>query len=265
MVEAGVKEITLLSQDIVSYRDGRRRFVDLVDEIVESGIKWIRVFYLHPAGLTLDDVGRLFRHPSVVRYLEMPVQHASSRMLTRMRRSHDRAHVEELLRRVREEFADVVVRSEVIVGHPGETEDDFESLLHFVEEVEFDSLGVFPYSREPGTEAAGIGETVPETVVRQRAEELTRLQEALSFGIQARRVGQTYSVLVDRKCGAEEEPFGITRPAAYAGRFYGQAPEIDGEVFIKANHIEVGDFVRVEITESDLFDLKGQLTTKSSA
>lgn len=265
LAAAAVKEVTLLSQDIVSYRDGGSGFVDLVDEVVKTGVDWVRVFYLHPAGLTIDHIRGLFRHPSVVRYLEMPVQHASDRMLERMRRSHDRAHVERLLGQIRAEFPETVVRSEVIVGYPGETDEEFESLLRFVEEIEFDSLGVFPYSREPGTEAAESRDLVPDSVVRQRLEEITRAQEAVSFGVQARRVGETYRILVDRKCESAEEAFEFNGTGAHAGRYYGQAPEIDGEVFVASEDVEIGEFATVQITDSDIFDLKGELLTESPA
>jgi ribosomal protein S12 methylthiotransferase len=223
------------------------------------------VFYLHPAGLSLESVKRMFEHESVVRYLEIPVQHVSSRLLKRMRRSHDRGHVEDLIDGIRAQFPEAVVRSEAIVGFPGETEEEFDELLRFVEEIEFDSLGVFPYSREPGTEAEGFGETVPEPVIRQRVEELSAAQEAVSFGVQTRRMGKSFDVLVDRECGREEEVFaGAGAVARHAGRFYGQAPEIDGEVFVASSGAAVGEFVRVRITDSGVFDLKGESIQKSS-
>jgi len=266
LVDRGVKEVTLLSQDIVSYRDDGRDFVDLVDEIVTTGVEWVRVFYLHPAGLTLDRVTRLFAHESVVKYLEMPVQHVSDRLLTKMRRSHDRRRIEDLIGGIRAEFPEAVIRSEVIAGFPGETDVEFDELLRFVEQIEFDSLGVFPYSPEPGTEAEGLGDSLPEPIIRQRVEEVVAVQEAVSFGVQARRVGKTYDVLVDRACGPDEDVFvDGSRAASHAGRFYGQAPEIDGEVFVASSGVTVGEFVRVRITESDLFDLKGEVTADASS
>jgi ribosomal protein S12 methylthiotransferase len=252
MVGRGVREVTLLSQDIVSYKDGGANFVDVVEGIVKTGIDWVRLFYLHPAGMTLDHVRRLFSHEAVVRYLEMPIQHASNLMLKRMRRSHDRGHLERLIGGIRSEFPDVVIRSEVIAGFPGETDGEFEELLGFVEEMEFDSLGVFPYSREPGTEAAELEGGVPEPVIRQRVEELAAAQEAVSFGVQAARVGKSFDVLVDRERGPDEESAG-----SVAGRFYGQALDIDGEVFVESCEVAVGEFVRVRITDSGVFDLTG--------
>ena len=255
LAEKGVKEVTLLSQDIASYRDGPARLVDLVDAAAQTGVPWVRVFYLHPAGITVGHVRRLFSHPSVVRYLEMPVQHVSTRLLRLMRRSHDGAHVVRLLDGIRSEFPDAVIRSEVIVGFPGETERDFKSLVRFVEEFQFESLGIFPYSREPGTAATALDGVVPEPVVRQRVEELAAAQEGVSFAVQSGRIGKVFDVLVDRVADREE---GGESGHRWVGRFYGQAPDADGEVYIEAERLPVGRFVRVRITDADLFDLRGE-------
>jgi ribosomal protein S12 methylthiotransferase len=195
----------------------------------------------------------LFEHDAVVRYLEMPIQHVADELLVRMRRSHDRGHVERLIAGIRKDFPGVVIRSEVIVGFPGEADAHFEELLNFVKHIEFDSLGVFPYSPEPGTEAETWPGALPEAELRHRVDELTAVQEAVSFGVQAARVGQSLDVLVDRRCGPQEQPAG-----GVAGRFYGQAPEIDGEVFVAAPSAEIGEFVRVRITDSGVFDLMGE-------
>jgi ribosomal protein S12 methylthiotransferase len=253
LVGRGVREVTLLSQDLVSYRDGTAGLADLVGEVAKTGVDWVRLFYLHPAGLSVERVRRLFEHESVVPYMEMPIQHVSNRLLKRMRRSHTRGHLERLIAGIREEFPDVVIRSEIIAGFPGETDAEFEELLGFVEEIEFDSLGVFPYSPEPGTEAFAFEDPVPEAVVRQRVEELTTTQEAVSFGVQVARVGKTLDVLVDRRCASDDVPC-----EGVAGRFYGQAPEIDGEVFVDTDAAEVGEFVRVRVTDNGVFDLCGE-------
>ena len=254
LVGRGVKEITLLAQDIVTYRDGRSGLTGLVDEIVKTGIDWVRIFYLHPAGLNLEIVRKLFSHPSVVRYLEVPVQHCSDEVLSRMHRSHNRKDLENLLKGLRGEFPDAVVRSEVIAGFPGETEEHFEELVRFIEQFEFDSLGIFPYSSELGTEASGFADAVPEPLIRHRTDELTRVQEAVSFGVQSGHIGRVYPVLIDRTCGTDEVSGG-----GYAGRFYGQALDIDGEVYVESRDLSVGEFAQVEITESELFDLRGKV------
>ena len=258
MVERGVREVTLLSQDLLSYKDSGGGFTQLVGEVARTGVDWIRLFYLHPAGMSLDLVKRLFECEAVVPYMEMPIQHVADGLLARMRRSHDRAHLERLITGIRREFPAAVIRSEVIVGFPGETDAHFEELLQFISEIEFDSLGVFPYSREPGTEAQRFTDAIPEAEVRHRVEELTAVQEAISFGVQAAWVGKSLDILVDRRCRPDEQPAG-----GVAGRFYGQAPEIDGEVFVATPMAEIGEFIRVRITESGVFDLRGEPVSSS--
>ena len=254
LVARGVREVTLLAQDIVSWRDGRARIADLAADLSRTGVEWIRVFYVHPAGLDVAHVRRLLETPGVVHYLEIPVQHASSRLLTRMKRGYDRRHLESVLASVRAALPDVVLRSEVIVGFPGEGEAEFEELQAFVEEFRFDSLGIFTYSPEPGTAAARMDGAVDGGLVAQRADALAATQEAVSFGARARFLGTRQRVLVDREAGADE---GVFPGCRYAGRFYGQALEVDGEVYIDADELEVGSFVDVMVTETDTFDLKG--------
>jgi ribosomal protein S12 methylthiotransferase len=248
----GVKEVTLLAQDIVSYRDGATRFPDLVNRIAATGVEWVRIFYVHPAGLELRHIEPLFEHPSVCRYLEMPVQHSSSRILERMQRSYDRPHVEKLITAVRGAFPDVVIRSEVIVGFPGETDAEYEELKQFLGEFAFDSLGVFPYSPEPGTRAPELDGQLHPELIRERASEITGLQEALSFAARSRFQDATLRVLIDRELDEADES-----GAGYAGRFYGQAPDIDGEVFVSGD-VRTGEFAEVRVTETDVFDLCGE-------
>ncbi|HKW15209.1 MAG TPA: 30S ribosomal protein S12 methylthiotransferase RimO [Candidatus Krumholzibacteria bacterium] len=252
LVARGVKEVTLLAQDIVTYRDGATRFPDLVNRIAATGVDWVRIFYVHPAGLELRHIEPLFEHPAVCRYLEMPVQHSSSRILDRMQRSYDRPHVEKLLGAVRGAFPDVVIRSEVIVGFPGETEAEYDELKLFLEEFAFDSLGVFPYSPEPGTRAPELDGQLHPELIRERASEITELQEALSFAARSRFQDATLRVLIDRELDEADES-----GAGHAGRFYGQAPDIDGEVFVSGD-VRTGEFAEVRVTETDVFDLCGE-------
>jgi ribosomal protein S12 methylthiotransferase len=254
LVARGVKEVTLLAQDIVSYRDGALHFTDVVDRLAATGVEWIRIFYVHPAGLAVDTIARLFEHDSVCRYLEMPVQHASSRLLEQMKRSYDRPHIEKLISDIRGAFPDVVIRSEVIVGFPGETEQEFEELKQFVSDFAFDSLGVFPYSPEPGTAAAPLAPPGTRELARERAEEISSLQEAAAFGARSRFRDRRLRVLVDRELTPGEAYEGCT----HAGRFYGQALEIDGEVFVDGD-ARPGEFVDVHVTDTDVFDLRGEV------
>jgi ribosomal protein S12 methylthiotransferase len=252
LVARGVKEVTLLAQDIITYRDGSTRFSDLVNRIAATGVDWVRIFYLHPAGLEVRHIEPLFEHPSVCRYLEMPVQHSSSRILERMQRSYDRTHIEKLMAGIRNAFPDVVIRSEVIVGFPGETDAEFDELKGFLGEFAFDSLGVFPYSPEPGTRAPELDGQLHPELIRERATEVTELQEALSFAARSRFQGATLRVLIDRELDADESG------AGHAGRFYGQAPDIDGEVFVTGD-ARPGEFAEVRVTETDVFDLSGEV------
>lgn len=261
LVARGVREVSLLAQDIVSYRDGATRLADLVDRIAATGVEWIRIFYVHPAGVTVETVARLFEHPSVCRYLEMPVQHASNRVLEAMHRGHDRGHVERLVRGLRDAFPDVVIRSEVITGFPGESESEFEQLKAFVRDFAFDSLGVFPYSPEPGTAAATLKPPAAATVARERASELAETQEAVSFSARARFQGHVLRVLVDREVTPADDAFG---GCVRAGRFYGQALDIDGEVYLD-REVPVGDFADVRVTDTDVYDLRGEALDASAA
>lgn len=254
LVDRGVKEVSLLAQDITSYRDGERRLPDLVAAIAGTGVEWIRIFYVHPGSLTIDLARRLFEHPNVCRYLEAPIQHASDSLLRRMRRPYTRAHLERLFTGLRDEFPDLRVRSEVIVGFPGETEDDFRELLDFVEWAEFASLGVFTYSPEQSTAAATLEPTVPDGVKLERASELSSHQEAIAFGLHSAERGMLRRVLVDRNLDD-----GGPRGFQFAGRYYGQALEVDGEIWLKGERIEVGQFVDARITDADSLDLRAEV------
>jgi ribosomal protein S12 methylthiotransferase len=255
-VDNGVKEISLLAQDITSYHWNGVRFPDLVDVIVDTGIEWIRVFYVHPGSLTPSLVRRLFRHPSVCRYLEAPIQHASDRMLKRMGRPYTRDHMERLFDAVKGEFPEVMIRSEVIVGFPGEREEDFDALKDLVLSSEFASLGIFTYSAEPNTAAVELDGTVPESAAVERAAELRDIQESVSFAIRSDERGKRHRILVDRKVDAESA---VYEDCAFAGRYYGQAFEVDGEVYLAGKDLPVGDFVTARITDSEVFDLKAEV------
>lgn len=260
LVARGVREVSLLAQDIVAYKDAGRGFADLVEAVSATGVEWIRIYYFHPAGIDARYLERVFALPGVVPYLEMPVQHASSAVLSRMRRSHDRAHLERLLGDLRRGVEGLVIRSEVIVGFPGETDDDFAELVEFAGEMQFDSLGIFPYSREPGTEAAAMDGQVPESLIRSRVEELTSAQEAIGFGARARFIGTRQRILVDREIAAAEVYGDAGGRCGHAGRFYGQAPDVDGEVFVEGDvRTRVGDFVDVDILDAGAYDMTGRV------
>ncbi len=252
----GVREITLIAQDVLSYSSDGLRFPDLVGEIARMGVDWIRILYVHPDALTLDIVDRFFQHPSVCRYLEIPIQHISTRILKRMERSRGERQLESLFSGIRSNFPDAVIRSEVIIGFPGESDADFEKLKAFVASVRFSSLGIFSFSAEQGTRAADFGGIVPDDVKEERIAELAAIQQVASFDVHSGYRGGQLRVLVDRKMRDGEGPFD---DCGYAGRFYGQAYEIDGEVYLRGNGICVGDFVTARITDNDVHDLKGEV------
>jgi len=253
--ERGVREISLLAQDTTSYRAQGLRFPDLVSQIAATGIDWLRIFYVHPGSLTTDLARRIFEHPEVCRYLEAPVQHASNRILRRMQRPYTRDYLEKLFSGIRVEFPDVRIRSEVIVGFPGESEDDFCELKSFVESVEFSSLGIFAYSSEPNTRAASLDGALPESLIAERVAELTGLRNSIAFGLRDAERGNRYRILVDR----EHLDEGAHAEHRFAGRHYGQAFDVDGEVMLKGHDVQVGQFVTARITEADVFDLRGEI------
>jgi len=254
----GVREVSLLAQDVASYSDGRRRLADLVGAIAGTGVDWIRVLYLHPSSLSIDLVKRMFEHPSVCRYLEVPIQHASDRVLERMGRHYTRKHLERVLGGIRSEFPDVVVRSEVMVGFPGEEERDFDELKAFVESAQFASLGVFVYSHEEGTAAYSLDGGAADGAGPDRASEIADIQRSVTFGLLSEQKGKRHRILVDRMTEGGTDGHG---DCAYAGRFYGQAYEIDGEVYLKARDLTVGEFADARITDADVFDLEGELAS----
>ena len=248
----GVKEVSLLAQDITSYYSGGARFADLVEAIASTGIDWIRIFYVHPGSLTMDLARRIFVHPSVCRYLESPIQHASDSVLKRMRRPYTLARMRRIFGGIRQEFPDVRIRSEVIVGFPGESDDDFDRLKDFVEEAEFASLGIFAYSPESNTAASELDGAIPEELKAERAAELTDLQNSIAFGLNDNQKGTVHQVLVDRyRADADDFP--------YAGRYYGQAPDVDGEILLRGSGITVGEFASARITDCDVFDLHAEV------
>jgi ribosomal protein S12 methylthiotransferase len=255
LIDRGVKEVSLLAQDITSYNDDGKRLPDLVSAIADTGVDWIRIFYVHPGSLTLDLARRLFEHPAVCRYLEAPVQHASDQMLRGMKRPYTRKRLERLFSSLQTEFPDLRIRSEVIVGFPGETEDDFEELKDFIEQVRFASLGVFTYSPEQSTPAAALEPMVPNGVKSDRAAELGALQEAITFGLHCADEGTVRRVLVDR----EMDPTGDVTGFRYAGRYYGQALEVDGEIWLRGRDLTIGQFVDARITDSDTMDLRAEV------
>ncbi|MBC8017728.1 MAG: 30S ribosomal protein S12 methylthiotransferase RimO [Verrucomicrobia bacterium] len=255
LVSRGVKEINVISQDITRYgsdlEDGST-LETLVRRLAAiDGLRWIRLLYAYPDGIT-DSLIELIRdEPKVCKYLDIPIQHISDPVLKAMKRRSSEQQIRDLIARLRSEIPSIALRTSLIVGFPGETVDDFNSLMHFVEQTHFDRLGVFCYSREEGTPAAGMPEQVSERIKRERYRKLMRAQARLSFRRNRALIGQTEEVIVE---GYSEETELLLK-----GRSSRQAPDIDGQVYITAGTADVGDIVTLRITDSSDYDLIGEI------
>lgn len=280
----GARELVLIAQDITDYgRDlyQRRALPELLDRLGEvPGIEWLRVMYAYPTSVDDRLIEVMARNRKVCRYLDIPLQHASANVLRAMGRPGDAASYLALIKRFRDAVPGIAVRTSFIVGHPGETEADFEALLRFVEEVRFDRVGVFEYSKEEDTPSADLPGRVARTVRQRRFKKLYRVQQRISHELNTARVGQTVRVLVDseirhgsqRLPGASGAPdlavpeAGIGRPlvkspakARYLGRTEADAPEIDGTIFLSGGEAVPGEFRQVRITGAYPYDLAGIL------
>lgn len=251
LARAGVLEINLISQDTIAYgRDvrGGAGLAELVGRVAEvDGIRWVRLFYLYPEKLSSELVALLASHPKVLPYVDMPLQHASSSLLKRMRRGHDSARLRGVVERLRREIPDVVLRTAFIVGHPGETEADFEELCRFVEWAQFDRVGVFTYSDESSAASSQQDGKVEPEVAAERAAQLMDVQQAISRRSNQRLIGRELDVLVE---GPSDESELVMQ-----GRWYGQAPEIDGNVYVSGGPVYPGRMYRCRVLEARDYDL----------
>lgn len=252
LVTLGAKEIVLIGQDITAYgRDleAEHRLADVVNAVAAvEGVRWLRLMYAQPDGVTDELLAAMASNPNVCRYLDMPLQHASKPVLRAMRRAGDAESYLALLGRIRAAMPDVVLRTTLIAGYPGETQADSRVVQRFLEEARFDYVGVFPYSQEEGTDAGRIAEQVPVRTRRKRAQRLRDIADAIGFEKAAERVGQRLEVLVE---GTDEDE------GVVVGRWRGQAPEIDGLVLLDGG--VAGDVVEVEIVDSLGYDLEGEV------
>lgn len=252
----GVKELILIAQELTFYGLDiykKRRLPELLAELSKvEGIEWIRLHYAYPAQFPMEIIDAIRDNPKVCHYLDMPLQHASNRILTEMRRNITREDTIELIKAIRAKVPDIAIRTTMLVGFPGETEEDFESLKSFIEEMRFERLGVFTYSHEDSTRAHIAQDDVEEEVKQERAAELMSIQEEISRELNQQKVGNTYKVLIDRKEGG-----------FFIGRTEFDSPEVDNEVLIDATkaYLRVGDFAQVHITSAEEFDLYGEVVS----
>jgi len=255
LVGGGVKELNLIAQDITVYGSdlaGGVTLETLLQELVQiAGLRWIRLLYAYPDGITDGLIKLLKSEEKICKYLDIPLQHISDPVLQRMNRRSSEAQIRELVTKLRSEIPDIALRTSLIVGFPGETDEDFKKLCHFVEEVQFDRLGVFCYSKEEGTPAADMPEQISERVKRERYKKLMQLQARLSFKRNRRLMETVEEVIVE---GVSEESELLLK-----GRSSRQAPDIDGMVYITSGQANIGDIVRLKITDSSDYDLIGEI------
>ena len=251
LAKQGTKELLLIAQDSTYYGLDiykKRNLAELLQRLSDvNGIEWIRLHYAFPAGFPMDVLDVMAERSNICNYLDIPLQHASSRMLQSMRRGITREKTEELLERIRSKVPGIAIRTTMIAGHPGESEQDFQELLDFVERSRFDRLGVFTYSHEDNTHSFTMKDDVPDDVKQERMEAVMELQQSISLDLNKQKIGQTFKVMVDRKEGGN-----------FIGRTESDSPEVDNEVIIETkDYLRIGDFVNVTIKSASEFDLTG--------
>jgi len=255
LADAGVLEVNLVSQDTVSYgRDLSRgtELAKLVERVADvPGIRWVRLFYLYPEKLDDRLIELLAGHPRVLPYVDMPLQHAADAMLRRMRRGHGGARLRQLVERLRRQVPGLVFRTAFIVGHPGETQEEFDELISFIEWARFDRVGVFRYSDEESARSHSLDAKVPARTAAARARKLMHVQKKISRQKNRELVGKELEVLVE---GPSEES-----ELVMVGRHAGQAPEIDGSVYLSGAEVYPGQMRRVRVSKATDYDLLGEV------
>ena len=256
-----MKELNLISQDFSDYgsdfagfekTEGKNSEIyHMLKSLESTGAEWIRVFYFYPDDLTEDVMDLMASSDKICKYLDMPIQHFADKVLRRMNRRVTEGIIHQKVNTLREKIPGIVLRTSVIVGFPGETEEDFEALLRGIKELKFNHLGVFKYSDEEGTPAVRLKDKVPEEVIQERFEKVYEVQKEIAEELNSKFIGRTVKVLVE---GAHEETDLLLQ-----GRHQGQAPDIDGKVIINDGWAHPGEIVDVEITEVHEYDLVGRI------
>ena len=256
MAEQGVKELILVAQETTVYgKDlyGKKSLHILLKKLCEiRGIRWIRILYCYPEEIYDELIETIRDEKKICHYLDIPIQHASDRILKRMGRRTSKQELIDIVGKLRKEIPDIVLRTTLITGFPGETGEAHEDLKEFVDEMEFDRLGVFTYSPEENTPAAEMADQVPEEVKEERRDELMELQQEISYDRGQDRIGQELLVMIEGKVADE---------SAYIGRTYGDAPKVDGYIFVQTGELLMtGDFAKVRVTGALEYDLIGVLS-----
>lgn len=255
LVAQGVKEIILVAQETTLYgKDlyGEKSLHKLLRELCKiSGLRWIRILYCYPEEITDELIQVIKEEDKICNYLDLPIQHASDGILKRMGRRTSKEQLVEIIGKLRKEIPDIAIRTTLITGFPGETQEQHEELMEFVDEMEFDRLGVFTYSPEEDTPAAEMPDQIPEDVKEDRQAELMELQQEIAFDLAEEMIGREVLVMIEGKVADEN---------AYVGRTYKDAPNIDGLIFVESEEeLMSGDFARVRITGALEYDLMGEI------
>lgn len=253
LAKNGVKELILIAQDLTYYGLDiykKRNLAELLENLVKvEGIEWIRLHYAFPTGFPMDVLDLMKREPKICNYIDIPLQHISDSVLKSMRRGTTQEKTTNLLKEFRKAVPDMTIRTTLIVGYPGETEEDFQILKDWVQEMRFERLGCFAYSHEENTHAFALEDDVPAEVKQQRAAEIMDIQAQISWDLNQEKIGKTFKCIIDRKEGPH-----------FVGRTEFDSPDVDNEVLIDASkfYVKVGDFSMVKIIDATEFDLYGE-------
>ena len=253
LAKNGVKELILIAQDLTYYGLDlykKRNLAELLEKLVKiDGIEWIRLHYAFPTGFPMDVLELMKNEPKICNYIDIPLQHISDSILKSMRRGTTQEKTTKLLKEFRKAVPGIAIRTTLIVGYPGETEEDFQILKNWVEEMRFERLGCFAYSHEENTHAYLLEDNVPNEVKQQRAAEIMDIQSQISWDLNQEKIGHTFKCIIDRK----EGPY-------FVGRTEFDSPDVDNEVLIDASkfYLKVGDFSRIKIIDATEFDLYGE-------
>ena len=255
LAKKGVKEIMLIAQDLTYYGLDlykKRALAELLKELCKvDGIEWIRLHYAFPTGFPMDVIEVMKQEKKICNYLDIPLQHGSTKVLKAMRRGTNREKTTQLIHDIRSIIPNIAIRTTLIAGYPGESEEDFQEMYDWVEEMKFERLGIFTYSHEENTHAYKFDDDVPPKIKKERADSIMELQSGISYELNQKKVGKKYRVLIDR---AEDNFF--------IGRSEFDSPEVDNEVLIEKNsntYCRIGDYVDVKILKADHFDLYAEL------
>lgn len=251
-----VKELILVAQDTAPYGVdlyGENKFHELLEKLCKvDGIEWIRILYCYPEHITDETIEVMAKEEKICKYIDMPIQHGCDSVLKRMGRRNSSAIMEEKIGKLRAAMPDIAIRTTVITGFPGETEEEFESLLKFIEKMKFDRLGAFAYSQEEGTPAAEMPNQIDEGIKQQRKDAVMELQKGISAEKCEEMVGKTVKVIVEGRLAEDEN--------VYCSRSEKDAPDIDGMIFVRSEEeLLTGDFINVKITEAGDYDLYGEV------